>query len=92
MIKTITSNYIDDVIGVIKNEHGDIAIEILDEEEIQVSKIYEELSMIDIFGNTRFFILRNPKEILKYIKDIDTEHHVYIHSQKKIKDIDNIEI
>ncbi|MHB8362235.1 MAG: DNA polymerase III subunit delta [Patescibacteria group bacterium] len=90
MIKAINSDYIEDVIYTVKKLHGDVEINIIDENLTPEKEIKEELSNIDIFGSRRYFIIRNPKTILPFAKNIDTEDYIYLHTNKKIKDIDTI--
>jgi DNA polymerase III delta subunit len=90
MIKAINSDYIEDVIYTVKKLHGDVEINIIDENITPEKEIKEELSNIDIFGSKRYFIIRNPKTILPFAKNIDTEDYIYLHTNKKIKDIDTI--
>ena len=90
MIKAINSDYIEDVIYTVKKLHGDVEINIIDENVKPEKEIKEELSNIDIFGSRRYFIIRNPKTILPFAKNIDTEDYIYLHTNKKIKDIDTI--
>ncbi len=90
MIKTINTDYIDDALYTIKKLHGDVYINIIDEDITPEKELKEELSNIDIFGSRRYFIIRNPKTILSFAKDIETEDYIYIHTNKKVKGIDEI--
>ena len=87
MIKTIYSEYIEDTISFIREKHNIQNIEILDENERDISDILQTIINIGILENTRIFLIRNPQQILKKIDLLDTNDIVYIHIHKGIKSI-----
>ena len=88
MIKTIYSEYIEDIISFVKTKHKEEYIEILDENEKDVFDILNILENIDILNQNKIFIIRNPNKILKKIDSIQTDDTIYLYTPKNIKDID----
>lgn len=87
MIKTIYSEYIEDVISFIKVKHNKESIEILDEEEKDIFEILNILSNIDILNENRVFIIRNPNKFFKEIDNIESQDDIYVYTSKNIKNI-----
>ncbi|MCL4392642.1 hypothetical protein M1145_00670 [Patescibacteria group bacterium] len=88
MIKTIYSEYIEDIISFVKTKHKDEYIEILDEDEKDIFDILNILENIDILNQNKIFIIRNPNKILKKIDSIQTDNTLYLYTPKNIKNID----
>ena len=87
MIKTIYSEYIEDVISFIKVKHNKESIEILDEEEKDIFEILNILSNIDILNENRVFIIRNPNKFFKEIDNIESQDDIYVYTSKNIKNV-----